>query len=388
MKEYFKKFQKEFPVLTILGPRQSGKTSLARDAFPDLPYANLESPREREFAISDPEGFLAQFKEGAIVDEIQRAPDLLSYIQVRVDESRRKGEFILTGSHQFLLINSITQSLAGRTSILNLLPMSLEELHQANLVSHESFAWHDHVFRGFYPALQGIERDIPLFHSSYIETYVQRDLREFLKINDLMSFQNFLRLCATRVGQILNKDSLSRDAGLSPKTVEAWLSVLEASFIIFRLPPYFQNVGKRLIKSPKLYFYDVGIAAHLLGITERSHVSAHPMAGALFENLIVSEAMKFYSNRGRRPGMFFYRDSNDNEIDLLIEVPALKLRAIEIKSSMTYSPSFCKGLRTLKKMMPDKIERQLIILGGGTADERTEFSIYPWNDLESKAFGF
>lgn len=279
---------KQLPVVTILGPRQSGKTTLVQQTFPLKPYVNMESPHLREFATQDPIHFLEQFPEGAIFDEIQAVPDLLSYVQVRVDASKRKGEFILTGSHQLQLNQAISQSLAGRVAILHLLPLSLEELALANV----NKALDETLFEGCYPRILADKLDPTKAYASYVQTYIERDIRVMLNVHNLSLFQKFMTLCASRVGQILNRDSLAGEVGVNAKTIGQWLSILEACYIVYRLPPYFENFGKRVIKTPKIYFCDVGLVAYLLGIESLEQMSRDPLRGNLFENLVVNELMK------------------------------------------------------------------------------------------------
>ena len=305
----------QYPFVTVTGPRQSGKTTLCRSAFPDLAYANLEALDQRNFAETDPRGFLAQLGEGAIIDEIQRVPDLLSYLQVLADERRQNGMYILTGSEQFQLSDAISQSLAGRTALLRLLPLSLSERQQTGARNDIEGM----LYSGFYPRIfdQGLEPSEAL--GDYFDTYVERDVRRLGGVRNLSTFQRFARLCAGRVGQLLNLSSLASDMGISHTTAREWLTILEASYIVYRLPPYHTNIGKRLTKSPKLYFYDVGLASHLIGIEQADQLSTHPLRGFLFENLVVSEAMKHRFNRGRRPNLSFFRDSKGLECDLLYE---------------------------------------------------------------------
>jgi len=360
----------KYPVVTITGPRQSGKTTMARDAFPDKAYANLESPLTRQFATEDPVGFLNQYPQGVILDEIQRTPELLSFIQVQADARRENGFFILTGSQQFELLNSVTQSLAGRTALLKLLPFSLEELlpHRPELTVDEL------LFKGFYPRIY--DQDIPPTQAlgDYFETYVERDLRQLINVHNLGLFQKFVRLCAGRVGQILNLHSLANDTGISHSTARQWLTVLEASYIVFQLPPYHANIGKRLIKSPKLYFYDVGLAAWLCGVEEPSHLRNHPLRGNFYENLVVMEVLKFRYNAGKRSNLYFFRDSIGNEVDLLYTI-AHQLLPIEIKAGQSITSDYLKGLRTFAKLFPDLPYGRLLVYAGPESQQRSEVTI-------------
>ena len=303
----------QYPFVTVTGPRQSGKTTLCRGAFPHLAYANLEAPDQREFASSDPRGFLSQFPEGAIIDEVQHVPDLLSYLQVIGDERGRPGLFVLTGSEQLRLSNAVSQSLAGRTALLRLLPFSLAERRQTGASDQVD----DILYSGFYPRIlaQGLEPRQAL--GDYFETYVERDVRRLGEVRNLTSFRTFVRLCAGRVGQLINLTSLGSDAGVSHTTAKEWLTVLEASYIIFQVPPFHANIRKRLIKSPKFYFYDVGLASYLNGIERPEQIATHPLRGPLFENAVVAEALKHRFNRGREHNLSFFRDAQGLECDLL-----------------------------------------------------------------------
>ena len=330
---------KQYPVVTLTGPRQSGKTTLARSAF-DLPYVNLEAPDEREFAIKDPRGFLAAYKDGAIIDEIQRAPELTSWIQVRTDETGRPGQFLLTGSHNFSVRELLSQSLAGRTALLTLLPFSREELSRADA---NRVSWFDHTFIGGYPRIFDAGLDPTNFYRDYVDTYLERDVRQLSAIRDISQFQTFLQLCAANVGQILNLNQLAKDCGISQTTAGDWLNLMEASYVLFRLKPWFSNIRKRLVKRPKLYFHDTGVACYLLGLASPEHVERHPLRGALFENAVVNEIMKFDLNRNQAAELFFYRDSNGNEVDLLYR-RGLDLLPIEIKSGQTISKDFFRSI--------------------------------------------
>jgi len=364
---------KRYPVVTITGPRQSGKTTLCRKAFPTLKYANLEAPDVRRFAAEDPRGFLAAYSGGVILDEIQRAPELLSYIQDIIDSENEPGRFILTGSQQFEVMNTISQSLAGRTALLKLLPLSLSELKR----THPPGNIDRFLLTGFYPRIhdQGLNPTQAL--GDYLETYVERDLRQLATVKDLSLFERFLKLCAGRVGQVLNLQSLGNDAGVSHTTTRAWLTLLEASFIVLLLQPWHANLSKRLIKSPKLYFHDVGLAAFLLGLENEIQVGRDPLRGNLFENLVVLETLKYRYNRGRRSNLFFYRESNGNEVDLLTE-SGRSLCAMEIKAGATVNPDYFKGLRHFAKAVGPS--RQIcggVIYGGSEFQKRSDYSVYP-----------
>jgi predicted AAA+ superfamily ATPase len=335
----------EYPVATILGPRQSGKTTLATMTFPDKPYFSLEDPDVRIAAEADPRGFLGQMEGGGILDEVQRLPALLSYIQGMVDKGRGRGRFILTGSHQPQLHEAISQSLAGRTAMLTLWPFSLHEL------LHYESVWRpfDLIVRGFFPRLHEEGLEPRRFYNGYLQTYVERDVRALIQLRDLSQFQKFLTLLAGRVGQVTNLASLSSDVGVSSTTIRNWLSVLKASYVVFELPPFFENIRKRVIKSAKMYFTDVGLAAFLLGIHTEEQASRDPLRGNLYENLIVAEIIKSALNRGIRPEIYFFRDSHGNEVDLLIREKGI-LTPVEIKSAGTFSADFLKGLERFQGM--------------------------------------
>ncbi len=355
----------QFPVVTLTGPRQSGKTTLCRMAFPDLPYANLEQPDVREFARADPVGFLAQYPRGAIIDEVQRLPELLSWVQVLVDGRPGNGQFILTGSHQFELMQSITQSLAGRTALLRLLPLSINELRQAGLDTATDWL----LLAGGYPRIhaQGLPPSVVL--GDYFETYVERDLRQLIELRQLREFRRFVQMCAGRVGNLLNVQSLAADVGVSGHTARAWISLLEASYVVYLLPPWFQNLGKRLTKSAKLYFYDVGLAAWLIGLRDSSQMAQHPMRGHLFENLIVMEFIKHFEHHGRHQQPHFYRDSHGVEVDLVLQhgAGADPLGLVEIKSGQTYHEDFARSLHRVEQVLGKPVQRKMVVYGGADA---------------------
>ncbi|MFZ9937554.1 MAG: ATP-binding protein [Luteolibacter sp.] len=338
----------EYPVVTILGPRQAGKTTLAREGLKGFAYSNLESPEVRELARADPKAYLAQFPGECIIDEIQHVPELLGYIQVLVDEERRNGRFILTGSHQLEVRQAITQSLAGRTAILHLLPLSIAELAGAG-IRFDSFA--EYAFHGFLPRIHDRGQRPATAYSNYYQTYVERDVRQLIQLKDASLFEKLMRLLAGRVGQLLDYSSLANDVGVDAKTIRHWISILEASFLLFRLPPYFENFGKRTIKSPKIYFTDVGLLCHLLGIRTREQVARDPLVGGIFENLIVIECLKSLYNRGQGADLWFFRDSNGNEVDLVWREGGA-LAAAEIKSASTFSMSLLKGLGRFRGVVP------------------------------------
>ncbi|MCF7921031.1 MAG: ATP-binding protein [Candidatus Cloacimonetes bacterium] len=332
-----------FPVVTVTGPRQSGKTTLVRYVFPEMDYVSLEELDKRNYAQSDPRGFLSEYPGSVIIDEIQKVPDLLSYIQTIVDNEKRNGRYILTGSNQFEYMNSISQSLAGRTGILKLLPFSYNELYGNKQVSQN-----DLLYAGFYPRIFDQKMRPELFYGSYLETYIERDVKNVTKVHDLLQFHRFMQLCAGRIGQIVNYQSFSNELGVDAKTIKNWLSVAMAGYIIYLLPPYFRNFNKRIIKSPKLYFFDVGLVAHLLGIRDEDHLNNHPLRGQLFENFVVMEFLKSNYNAGKRSNLYFFRDNSGNEVDLIYEMGDETV-PIEIKSAQTVNNSFFKGLDFFRK---------------------------------------
>lgn len=373
---------RHYPVVTLTGPRQSGKSTLAKSLFPDKPYVTLEDPDVRRFAVDDPRGFLGGYADGAVLDEIQRAPDLPSYLQGMVDADPRPGRFILTGSHQFELMTRVTQSLAGRTAILRLLPFTLAETRR--IPGAQSVPdLHKTVLTGFYPRIHDFGLDPAQALADYFATYVERDLRQLAAVHDLQRFERFVRLCAGRTGQILNLSSLGNDAGVSHVTARAWLDLLQTSYIIHLLPPWFTNSGKRLIKSPKLYFYDVGLACWLLGLRNPEQVARDPLWGSLFENFIVMEALKDRLNAGESPEMYFYRDSEGNEVDLLMPVGG-RMHAIEIKAGATVNPDYFRGLKTFAAHHPGAVAGGCVLFGGDQGQPRSDWPVISWRSLLSR----
>lgn len=349
----------EFPIVTVLGPRQAGKTTLARSSLPDFEYVTLEDPETLAIAREDPVGFLAQRQDRVIFDEIQRAPHLLSFLQGIVDEAGVNGQFVLTGSHQLELRAAVSQSLAGRTGMLFLLPLSIPELEGAG-ISFDSFE--EYLLHGFLPRVHAQSQRPRVAYASYYQTYVERDVRQLIRLKDATLFEKFLKLLAGRVGQLINYSSLGSDVGVDTKTVQHWLSILEASFVVFKLPPYFKNFGKRVAKAPKYYFTDPGLLCYLLGLEEASQVTRDPLVGSLFECLVVVEALKARYNQARLPNLSFFRDSHGNEIDLLLDSKRT-LTGVEIKSSATYHASFKKNLvRFREKTHP--LDRACIVYNG------------------------
>ena len=363
---YLLEMSRYFPVVTILGPRQSGKTTLAKLLFPRHVYVNLEQKTARDIAISDPNGFFESYKPPVIIDEVQRVPELLSTIQVLADASKEKGRFILTGSHQPKLHAEISQSLAGRTGIVKLLPLSIEELSEAGI----SLSRDEYIFNGFMPRLYDEKIPPTLLYPSYYATYVERDVRQLINVSDQHAFETFLKLLAGRVGQVINMSDLSGCVGMSVTTLSAWLSVLEASYIVFRLPCFFRNFGKRLTKAPKIYFTEVGLAASLLGIENVSQVARDPLLGGLFENMVVAEALKARYNQGKQlPDLYYFRVQGRNEVDLLIDNNR-QLIPVEIKAGMTFDSSFAKDIRSFLEFAEDCTNPTVLYAGDTTTTIR------------------
>ncbi len=346
-------------MVTILGPRQAGKTTLARKVFPDAAYSNLETPDVREKAATDPRAYLAQFPDAVILDEIQRVPELLSYIQGIVDEEERCGRFILTGSHQLRVREAVSQSLAGRTAILNLLPLSISELTDAGF---DVGSFEETVFRGFLPRVYVRSLRPSTAYSNYYQTYVERDVRLLINLKNAALFEKLIKLMAGRTGQLVDYGSLANDVGVDSKTIQNWLSVLEASFVLFKLPAYFENFGKRVIKAPKYYFTEVGLLCFLLGIRKPDQISRDPLVGSIFENLVVIECLKSRYNRGLLSDLYYFRDTNGNEVDVVAQRGRV-LDAIEIKSASTFSSSHLKGLRRFKNIA-QAVDRSYLVYNG------------------------
>ena len=372
---------KGFPVIAITGPRQSGKTTLARSSFPEKPYLTLEDPDTRLLAETDPRGLLSLYPDGLILDEAQRAPRLFSYLQGFVDNQPVPGKYLLTGSQQFGLLSGITQSLAGRVGMVQLLPFSMDELASVGKLPNDADAL---MLRGMYPPLY--DRDlVPAdWFAAYINTYVERDVRQLVNVRDLSTFQRFVRMCAARTGQLLNLSSLAADCGITHNTAAAWISVLEASYIIFLLRPHFANFNKRLVKSPKLYFLDTGLSAWLLGIREKEQLAFHAQRGALFENLVITEYLKGRFNRGRQADVYFWRDSKGLEVDLLLD-DGISQTPVEIKSAQTIAADFFASLKKWCELsgVPDRPAS--LVYAGNKAFMNGNISIVPWRDLPTFA---
>lgn len=346
-----------FSVLTITGPRQSGKTTLCREVFDKYRYVNLEDLQVREFIAASPKSFLVENSQGLIIDEAHYLPELFSYIQVLVDEDKTR-RYVLTGSSNFSLIQKVTQSLAGRVAILNLLPLSLTELGEQINASTDEL-----LIRGGYPAVWNNSAPFTDVYRNYYSSYIERDVRQISNIKDISNFQRFIKLCAGRVGCEFNASSFANELGVSVPTIQDWFSILEASFVVYRLQPYFRNQGKRLIKSPKIYFYDTGLVCYLLGIETTTHLNTHPVRGNLFENMIVIEFLKSRYNQGRDSNIYFYRDNQQKEVDI-VQDNAGKLSVYEIKSAKDFYKDFLRGLMYFKKIFPQEVEKSMVLYDG------------------------
>ncbi len=370
---------KGFPIVAITGPRQSGKTTLAKLTFPQKPYLSLEDPDVRSLAESDPRGLLTGFPNGAILDEAQRAPQLFSYLQTKVDENIIPGMFVLTGSQQFGLLSGITQSLAGRVGLIHLLPFAASELSAAGQLPE---SLEELLVRGLYPPLY--DRNILPgdWFSGYVATYVERDARKLINVRNLSVLQRFVKMCAARTGQVLNLSSLASDCGITHNTAASWISVMEASYLIHLLQPYHKNFNKRLIKAPKLYFLDVGLAAWLLGIQTPDQIRFHAQRGALFETFVFTEFLKGRFNQGLPSNLYYWRDSKGLEIDLILEAGE-KIHAIEIKSGQTIAPDFFSSLKLWRKLAGQKDLKEWLIYGGNAALTNNNITIVPWNSVNS-----
>ena len=368
----------QYPVLTLTGPRQSGKTTLCRALFPSKPYVTLEDPDVRRFAEEDPRGFLAGLSAGAVIDEIQRAPQLPSYLQSVVDADASPGRFVLTGSQQFELMSQVSQSLAGRTAVLRLLPFTLAEVARM----HPLDTLGQTLLSGFYPRIHDRGLDPSQALGDYFTTYVERDLRQLAAVHDVQRFERFVRLCAGRIGQIVNLVSLGNDAGVSHATARAWLDLLQTSYIVHVLPPWFTNTSKRLVKSPKLYFADVGLACWLLGLRTSEQVMRDPLFGSLFENFVVMEALKSRFNIGESADIYFYRDATGREVDLLIP-EGRQFRAVEIKAGATVNGDYFRGLNAFDKSFPGALSGGSVVYGGDAPQSRSDWPVIPWARLQT-----
>lgn len=370
---------KGFPVIAITGPRQSGKTTLARSAFPDKPYLTLEDPDTRLLAESDPRGLLSRYPDGLIIDEAQRAPQLFSYLQGFVDAELVPGKYVLTGSQQFGLLSGITQSLAGRIGLVQLLPFAMNELDAVDKLPGDIDRL---MLTGMYPPLYDRELAPADWFPAYVNTYIERDVRQLINVRDLSAFQRFIKMCAARTGQLLNLSSLASDCGITHNTAAAWISVLEASYIIFLLRPHFTNFNKRLVKTPKLYFLDTGLAVWLLGIREREQLAYHAQRGALFENLVVTEFLKGRLNRGIPADLYFWRDSKRLEVDLLLD-DGMSQKPVEIKSGQTIAPDFLTALKKWCELSGALERPAMLVYGGDQEFVNANVTIVPWRKLAS-----
>lgn len=372
----------QFPAIAIMGPRQSGKTTLSKTTFPEYMYVTLEDLDTQAFAKSDPRGFLDTYskKQGLIIDEAQRVPELFSYLQGYIDKEYRPGFFILTGSQNFLLQESITQTLAGRIALLSLFPLSVSELRTAHILPDSP---ENVLTKGFYPRLYDQPIEPALWYSNYIATYIEKDVRNTLQINNLMAFQIFLKLCAARTGNIINYADLARDCDISPHTAKSWLSILKSSYIIDLVSPYYNNFSKRVIKSPKLYFYDTGIACFLLGIKTTEELAIHPLKGAIFESFVFSELSKYFSNRAKIQTLYFWRDVQGHEVDFLIEQSINHIIPIEVKARKTITDDFFKEVVTWKNISQQEKQAAYIVYAGNLTSKRKQGSIVAWNEIDA-----
>jgi predicted AAA+ superfamily ATPase len=370
-------YLKKYPVLVLTGPRQSGKTTFLKEQFPNYTYVNLENPDLRNYAIKDPNGFLTEHSRYVILDEVQRVPHLFSYLQTKVDDDNITGQYILSGSQNFHLMRSITQSLAGRVGLFKLLPFDIQEMEQAGWLNDDYAV---NLQRGFYPGLY--DRDIPskVFYSNYIQTYVERDLSELIHVKDLKQFRNFISLCAARAGQLLNLNSLANECGISQPTAKSWISVLETSYIVYQLQPYYSNFNKRLTKSPKLYFYDTGLLCFLLKINDASSLKISRHKGNLFENYVINQYLKQNYHRNLILDFWFWRDAVGHEIDLIWQ-KSEKLNLVEIKATETVMPEMFRGLSYFEKFIPDLIESKTLVHTGLYNQNRTAGKVQSWKEI-------
>ena len=376
IKIQIERFMDKYPIVAITGPRQSGKTTLLKQLFPNYTYLSLENPDTSEFAKSDPKAFLEMYNDQVILDEVQKAPELFSYLQSIVDESGKMGQYILSGSQNFLLMKSITQSLAGRVILFKLLPFDFSELKSAGWLSE---SYEDLCLKGSYPSIY--DRAIPsdVFYNNYIQTYVERDVSEILNVKDLSQFRIFLMLCATRAGQLLNLSEIAKKVGITQPTAKSWLSVLESSYITFLLQPYYENFSKRIVKTPKLYFYDTGLLTHLLKIKDKEQLAKHQQKGALFENLIISEKLKQNHHQYLMGDHWFWRDSNNKEVDLLIQQGG-KFDVYEIKPTSTITQKLFNNLDYFSAVASDSIKNKFLVYGGDQNQKRSIAEVLSWKD--------
>ena len=364
----------KYPVLALTGPRQSGKTTLLKSVFPDYTYISLENPDNRNFAETDPNGFLKLYSKNVIFDEVQRVPVLFSYIQTIVDESGMMGQFILSGSQNFHLLRNITQSLAGRVALFKLFPFDFQELISAGLLNSDYL---ENIIKGFYPAIYDRSIQPGTFYSNYVQTYIQRDVSELIAIKDLRLFQNFIGLCATRAGQLLNLNALANECGISQPTAKAWLSALESSYVVFQLYPFHENFSKRIVKTPKLYFYDSGLLSYLLKIKHVELLSTQAFKGSLFENMMIAECVKRMHHKNQISDLWFWRDSAGHEVDLLID-EGLTLNLVEFKATQTIMTDLFNGLNFFEKVSKKAHLTKTLVYSGDKYQNRTAGNVVPW----------
>jgi len=365
----------KYPIIALTGPRQSGKTTLLKHLFPEYQYVSLENTDQRSFATDDPVGFLKKYERHVIFDEVQRVPVLFSYLQTVVDERGQMGQFILSGSQNFHLLDHITQSLAGRVVIFKLMPFHFSELENAGLLPPD---WRPLLIKGFYPAIYDRILDPSVYFSNYLQTYVNRDVASLTKVHDMKRFNNFIRLCAGRAGQILNLNALANACGITQPTAKSWLSILESSYIIFLLQPYFENFNKRIIKSPKLYFFDTGLLSFLLGLRTEEEIDDQNLKGLLFENLIISNFFKQNYHQNTLSEYWFWRDSNGNEVDLLSK-SGNEFEVYEVKATQTVLPRLTKGMEYFDRISGGKVKRKILIYGGDENQDRSDFRLRNWS---------
>ena len=367
----------KYPILALTGPRQSGKTTLLRYILPNYRYVSLENPDTRSFATEDPVGFLKEYDTQVIFDEVQRAPSLFSYLQTIVDNSRQMGQLVLSGSQNFHLLERITQSLAGRVAIFKLLPFDADELELEGLLTSD---WKSLLIKGFYPAIYDRDISPPVFYANYIQTYIDRDVAELSNVQDMRRFRNFIELCAARNGQLLNLNNLANECGISQPTAKSWLSILESSYIIFLLLPYHENFSKRVVKTPKIYFYDVGLVAYLLGLRAIDDLNGQSLIGSLFENLVVANVLKKNHHQYLLQDYWFWRDSNGYEVDLLTKKGG-GLNIFKIKSTQTILPKLFRGMDRFSEISQGKVKERTLIYGGEEEQNRTQYQIRTWNGV-------